>query len=170
MKLIKTYDSEIKAEVDKSILINCGIEAVTMGSDSSTVGDSLRKEVKLFIMNESDESKARSILNGAVAESAPIQLEIPERYDYVNIANIFIRVSAVFFMIYGLDYLSYIAEGMTYIDGEGIGFDSAYRVRVIWDCVRIIFHVVGGLILIYYSDSMAKAICFDFRREHSPKG
>ena len=164
MKLIKSFDSEAKAEIAKAMLVNSGIEAVTMGSDSSTIVDSLEKTVSVFVVNDTDSDRATRVVNGELAESADIR-QLPDQGDEsLNIAIIMTRISGLFFMVYGLDYMTYMGENMTDINGDSIQMTTPYRIRMMWDGIRVVFHLIGGLIMIYYSEPLAKALCFGLRR------
>ncbi len=131
MQHLRTYDSLAKAEIDRGLLNANGVQAALEGSDSATLGDALRPEIRLSV-REDRHALALAIL--ADEERRPAE-EVQARHDaltdHERFAVVLIRTLGLFMMVGGLIYLTYIGENMTRIAGERIELVNPIRARVI---------------------------------------
>lgn len=170
MQHLRTYDSLAKAEIDRGLLNANGVQAALEGSDSATLGDALRPEIRLSV-REDRHALALAIL--ADEERRPAE-EVQARHDaltdHERFAVVLIRTLGLFMMVGGLIYLTYIGENMTRIAGERIELVNPIRARVIWEIVRLAFHLVVGGVLVGSAERLARLVCWGLDRARRPVG
>ena len=169
MKHLRSYDSQAKAELDLSLLQANRIDAVLSGSDAATLGDALQRELRLAVPEE-QHTLALAILADEAEQTAEAPAPAEAASGPHQLAVVIIRVSALFFFVNALIYLTYIGEYSTRISEAKIEFVNPYRVRVLWDIARMAYHIAMGGLLFAYAEPLARIVCWGLGRRAGPGG
>ncbi|MBA3938104.1 MAG: hypothetical protein H0X38_11625 [Planctomycetes bacterium] len=170
MQHLRTYDTLAKAEIDRGLLSANGVEAALDGSDSATLGDALRREVRLLVREDQHALALTILADESVGPAGDVQVHRGTMTDLERFAVVLIRTMGMFMMVGGLIYITYIGENMTRIAGERIELVNPTRVKVIWEIVRLAFDLVVGGVMIGYAESLARCVCWGIDRGRRPAG